>query len=144
MTASAQTLIDELEARGIQLDYQQLGDGGDLIGISFAGSEEGVSYEILTIIDRDESNIILRCFNIYPVEPEQEVEALRAINQLNMDFRWMKFYLDEENQVAAGTDAIVTLDNAAVVAFDLLGRALHIINAGYKFLGEALCGREEE
>jgi hypothetical protein len=137
MSPSAQAFVDKLTGKGIQCDHKDTVDGGDLISVWFSGSEPNVKYEILVVIDKAESSVIIRCYGIYPVAKNKRTPMLKALNQLNMNYRWVKFYLDEDSEVAAGADAIINPHTAADVTYEMVVRTLNIIDDGYAQIKKA-------
>lgn len=131
MSPSAQAFVDKLTSKGIQCEHKDTADGGDLISVWFSGSEPNVNYEILIVIDKQESSVILRCYGIYPVPKNKKTLMLKTLNQLNMNYRWVKFYLDEDSEVAAGADAIINPHTAADVTYEMTVRTLNIIDDSY-------------
>ncbi len=138
MTASAKEIIEKLKGQNIECACQEAVDGGDLLSIWFAGSKPDVKYEILIVIDRTERNVIVRTYNVMEVEKSKKKNMLRAMNHLNMNCRWIKFYIDEDSTVAAGVDAITTPETCAEISYALLVRTLQIVDGCYEELAEAL------
>ena len=60
MSPSAQAFVDKLTSKGIQCEHQDTVDGGDLISVWFSGSEPNVNYEILIVLDKQETSVIIR------------------------------------------------------------------------------------
>lgn len=138
MTASAREVIDKLAAQNIKCEQKEAVGGGDMLSIWFAGSKPDVKYEILVVIDKSEHNVIIRTYNILPVEKSRKKNVLKTLNTLNMNCRWIKFFVDEDSTVAAGVDAIVTPETAAEISYALLVRTLQIVDGCYEQIEEAL------
>ena len=131
MSPSAQAFVDKLTSKGIQCEHKDTVDGGDLISVWFSGSEPNVNYEILIVLDKQETSVIIRCYGIYKVPKNKRTMVLKTLNQLNMNYRWVKFYLDEDSEVAAGADAIINPHTAADVTYEMVVRTLNIIDDSY-------------
>ena len=138
MSPSAQAFVDKLTSKGIQCEHKDTVDGGDLISVWFSGSEPNVNYEILIVIDKQESSVIIRCYGIYPVPKNKRTLVLKTLNRLNMNYRWVKFYLDEDSEVAAGADAIINPHTVADVTYEMVIRTLNIIDDSYAQIKETV------
>lgn len=78
----------------------------------FSGPE-GEHAQMLTILER--------------VPEEKFVDVVLACNQINSQFRYVKFVVDSDNDVTARTDAILDTGSADEECFELLIRSLKII-----------------
>ncbi len=63
--------------------------------------------------------------------------GLAACNQLNSRYRWVKFYLDSDNKVAADSDAMAFPETSGEVFSLLVQRMVTVIDAAYPKLLEA-------
>ena len=71
--------------------------------------------------------------------PEDKTDVgLRAVNQLNVQYRWLSFYLDSDNDVLANADAIILQDVVGDQCYELLQRAINITDEAYAVLMKAI------
>ena len=71
--------------------------------------------------------------------PENKKDAvLRAINDCNNNFRWVKFVLKENGDIEAEDDAVVQLDSCADECFELMLRMCNIVDKAYPSFMKAL------
>lgn len=67
-------------------------------------------------------------------EEEQRAAAVIACNELNAQYRWAKFYLNDAGAIIAEADAILTDTDGAEIAVELMYRVVNIIDEAYKIL----------
>lgn len=71
--------------------------------------------------------------------PEGKTDvALRTVNQLNVQYRWLSFYLDSDNDVLANADAIILQDVVGDQCYELLQRAINVTDEAYAVLMKAI------
>ena len=56
----------------------------------------------------DDNRPWFRCYELGKFPKEKTAAALIACNNANKKYRWIRFYLDEENEVIAEADAVVS------------------------------------
>ncbi|MDO4797789.1 MAG: YbjN domain-containing protein [Coriobacteriales bacterium] len=68
--------------------------------------------------------------------PENKTDvALRAINEANVNYRWLTFFLDKDNDIVASGDAILSPNVVGDTCHELLNRTLNICDEAYsKFM----------
>ena len=65
---------------------------------------------------------------VYERIPEEKVaDVIFLCNELNAVYKWVTFYVDNDNDLVMHDDAIVSADIAADVCFELLVRMLKIV-----------------
>ena len=71
--------------------------------------------------------------------PENKTDvALRAINAANVNYRWLTFFLDKDNDIVASGDAIVVHDVVGANCHELLNRTLSITDEAYSSFMKAI------
>ena len=72
--------------------------------------------------------------------PENKYDImLDVINDCNMEYRWIKFYLHkEQGEIVAMTDAIIQLDSCAEEIDELMHRMNNIVDDAYTKFMKAL------
>ena len=75
----------------------------------------------------------------FAVIPEEKRESiLRAINECNRHFRWMKFVLNEEGEIEVKDDAVIQLESCAEECYELMLRMCGIVDEAYPILMKAI------
>ncbi|MBQ2748651.1 MAG: YbjN domain-containing protein [Clostridia bacterium] len=72
------------------------------------------------------------------VSEDKMVQALVACNELNAKFKWVTYYIDDDRDILLHDDAILTKDNAAAEAMELLVRMVDICDKGKPVIMKAL------
>ncbi len=71
--------------------------------------------------------------------PENKTDvALAAINAANVNYRWLTFFLDKDNDIVASGDAIVVPDVVGANCHELLNRTLSITDEAYTSFMKAI------
>lgn len=71
--------------------------------------------------------------------PENKTDvALAAINAANVNYRWLTFFLDKDNDIVASGDAIVVTDVVGANCHELLNRTLSITDEAYTSFMKAI------
>lgn len=96
---------------------------------------------IFITFSEDEDTVALHGMNFIKI-PKGKSECLYKIcNECNTKYRWVKFGLDEENEVlVVRADAWIQLDNCADVTFKLVHSMAEIVDEVYPVFMKALWG----
>ena len=89
----------------------------DQRGLKYRESEKGflsVTFnadninEVTVLLDIDDENgkAELLCFSIGQFQQDKFAQGLIACNTCNAKYRWVKFYMDDDNDVCARSDAM--------------------------------------
>ena len=69
----------------------------------------------------------------------QKVDVGHAIcNTLNSSIRWLRFYIDRDNEIAAEGDAIISPDTAGEVCTIFMMKAVEIVDTVYPIIMQSL------
>ncbi len=112
----------------------------NLIRIKSATKNMDPGIEVLVIFDEGET-IGLRTFG-YVNFPEEKTELMYKIcSEVNKDYRWAKFYVDEEyHMVTLADDAVVEPDTCGEEVFRLVGNLVIIGGDAYPHFMKGLWG----
>ena len=81
--------------------------------------------------DEDGKSIAMRVFSILNFSPDQLMYAYEFCNKMNMKYRWLRFYVDDDLELTAAMDAVITLDTCADECREILGRTVSIVDDVY-------------
>lgn len=120
MLICAELFVSNLKSKNLTYDVQDLGDKTLVsfpyqnmkILFLFAG-QQGEQAQLITSLEH--------------VPEDKFVDLVLACNQLNNQFRFIKFTVDKDNDVMARADAILDTTSAGDECFELLIRSLQII-----------------
>ena len=114
------------DANGIR--YEEVG-GGDREALSVAYSGKVMeSVRVVLIFDKDGGSVALRCFNIAKVPEDKLMAAYVALNELNGKFRWVKLHVDEDREITAEDDAVISPESAGAECLELIVRMIDIVD----------------
>lgn len=120
MTACAELFKENLESKGLHYVARVDSDGDDVIIFPYKGREVRMFFY-------GEEGSYLSLYMVYENVPEDRItDAVFLCNEINTEYKWVTFYLDKDRDIIVHDDAILTTDNAADEAFELLVRLIQI------------------
>ena len=121
MLLSAQLFIEDLKSKNLHFDAKEVSDGDVLVVFPYDGKSTNI------IFSGDEGKYV-SMYTAFESVPAEKVSDMYAVcNQLNATYKWLKFYIDKDNDLMVEDDAIVSPDSAADECFELLVRRTHIL-----------------
>ena len=134
MKELATAFIIKLESEEIKFETRELDAGIDVITIRGAGNN-CPRIQIALIFDKDGKSLVVRCYSICRVPEDKRGAVLESINSFSAEYRWMKFYIDSDNEITCETDMQVNVDTAAESCFEMLIRIMRFSDEAYpKFM----------
>ena len=130
--SAREAFVKKLDAEKIKYD---LHSEKPIVYIGYKGD----NFESLTftfIFDDDGASFALRVFSIEKFTPDQLADAYEFCNSMNYAYRWLRFYVDSDNEFTAALDAVVTEETIGDECYELLGRAVSIV--------DDVCGKMHE
>lgn len=128
MNMAAKAFGAYLEKRDIK--YTIRGDDEDMVLVRYAGdnmSDIPVWFNFST----NTHDVAVRVVSIAKIPENKIANACFACSKLNSKYRWVKFYLDFDNEVTAELDAIITPSTVGEVCYELLRRIKNIVDETY-------------
>jgi len=84
--------------------------------------------------------VSVRAYSIVNVQPSKKAAVMIAVNELNNQYRYVKFTLDGDNDVNAEYDLPVRCDNPGPVCTEMFVHFMKIIDKAYPTLMQAIWG----
>ena len=137
MKKTTKNFLDCLEEKEIKYQCEEREGKRDWVSVRFSG-ESAPSVEVQLFFHEDEDDVALRSFSIVRVPQEKAAGMLTLLNSLMEEYRWLRLYLDEDNEVTAAIDAVISADTAGPVSFELLMRMVGIVDDIYPRLMKEL------
>ncbi len=78
--------------------------------------------------DGDGESFSLKIFSLRKFKKEHLPDVYDFCNAMHKEWRWIRFYVDGEDELTADIDAIINLDNCVKVTFEVLSRIENITN----------------
>ena len=123
MVACAEMFVAKLNAENLKFSVRDLDDGGCCVSIGFGGKITNIFFDG----DDDGSHVALR--TVFEKCPADRVPDLLVVcNALNCKYRWLKFYIDSDNDIMVSDDAIVSAETAGAECYELLLRTVSILD----------------
>ena len=134
----AEAFKAHLDEKGIKYTYFEPEENrAEAIRISFSG-ENTDSIAVTFFFDKDASSINVKSFSIAKIPTEKIIDIYVVLNELNNEYRWVKFYVDDDNEVTVSGDAITDVATAGEECEEILFRYVKIIDEVYPRIMKAL------
>lgn len=122
MVTCAEVFTALLTARELHFTVNDLPDGGCCVSVPFDRRNTSFFFSG----DDDGKHVAVR--TMFENCPADRIPDLLVIcNALNVQYRWVKFCIDKDNDVMVEDDAIVNPDTAGEECFELLARTVDIL-----------------
>ena len=121
--------MNYLDEKKVRYTYKPL-EKSELISVGYEG-DNMKDMDFLFFFDKDGESVSVKCFSILQFAANDLARGIVCSNKLNNKYRWVKFYIDEDNEAAASIDAVITERTAGPVCFELLVRMLDIVDEAY-------------
>lgn len=134
VTTAGAVFADYLEKEGYKFTYE--GTRGtdekqeDLFSLVFTCDNAG-ELEIYVWFDYDSKGATFFIWDYATVNAGQMTEFLTVCNQANRDFRYVTFYIEEDNTVTISADAIFRDNDIGEICEEMMLRVLHIADDCY-------------
>jgi len=69
---------------------------------------------------------------------DRQFEVLSALNELNREYRFVRFYTDQEDYVTVQIDRIIAVNETADPVMEMIARILRIIDEAYPRIMKAI------
>lgn len=120
LNVCAELFKNYLEERDLTCESGTTSNGDSVIEFPYQGKNYKLFFE-------GPNGCYLSLFLVFEHVPDEKIaDVIFTCNDLNCDYKWITFYVDKENDIVLHDDAILTIDNAADEAFELLLRMLKI------------------
>ncbi|MDO4400472.1 MAG: YbjN domain-containing protein [Coriobacteriia bacterium] len=130
----------ELTARGISYEYIDSFDR-PAIGMAFGGGDYQFSNLAITVaFDEDGESAQIVSSPIANVPAAKTSKLLMVLNQCNCDFRWVKFYMDEDYDIIADADVVFGDDNAGFAVVEAVLLAASVVDDAYPEIMRGIWG----
>ena len=117
--------------RGLKFDYRDDFDK-PMIVLNFGGGDFSYTHVAVHVIfDEDGESAQVVTSPIASVPAEKTSKLLLALNDCNHRFRWVKFYLDDDNDIVADADIMFDEQNVGDACLEIVMRTASIIDDAY-------------
>ncbi len=102
------------------------------------GIKNGGSYRIRYINGDDDNDTAVRVFGIVTLEQDQISKILPLINQLNNEYRYVKFICDNDGDINLEYDFPLNSVNTEKSAVEMMIRIVNIVDTVYPKIMQAI------
>lgn len=131
-----QSTMAYFDQKGIK--YQDVRE--DVLRVGYIG-ENIKQIEVFIIFDSEGGNDVeLRTSVLASFKDDKLQQGLVLCNQLNDQYRWIKFVIDDEGDLVVKMDALVDIETVGDEVWELVGRTISIVDRGYPTIMKVLWG----
>lgn len=138
MNSAAKLFGDYLEQRNLKYSIPR----SDVVSVGFDG-ENTSSIRLTFFFGTDGRDVAIRSNSIVKIQKEdadQYLKALIACSLLNKDFRWIKFYINDDGEIIAEDDAVIEPHTTGEECYELLLREVSMIDKAYPIIMKVVWG----
>lgn len=129
-----------LAERGLNFEHVDMYEQ-PMIAMNFGGGDFSFTHiGINVIFDQDGESAQILSSPIASVPAEKTSKLLLTLNECNCKFRWVKFYLDEDNDIIADGDVLFDEQNAGEAVLESVMRTASIIDDAYAEIMKGIWG----
>jgi len=108
-----------------------------IVKVSYKG-DNMQSIPIYVCFDKEDKPLVsFKCWDVANFK-NKEARALIACNEMNTEYRWVKFYLDSDADIVVEADAIVDDVTAGEECLQMVRRMVNITDEAYPTFARAL------
>ena len=123
-----------LNERGLHFDHVDSYEK-PMIVLNFGGGDFSYTHVAIHLVfDEDGESAQVLTSPIASVPAEKTAKLLLILNDCNHKFRWVKFYLDEDNDIIADGDVLFNEQNVGEACIEMIMRTASIIDDAYSDL----------
>ena len=136
MTNYKEACMAYLDAQGIK--YQDRNDHVISVGYS---CENIHSLDVYLFFDKDGDGLVqLSTWGFAKFSEKNYAKGLISCNEMNSQYRWVKFYLDSDRDVFATIDARIDMQTVGEECYELIRRMVNIVDNAYPVFMKAVWG----
>ena len=121
MLLSAQLFIEDLKRKDLKFDIKELSGGETLVNFPFDGKMTNI------VFSGEDGKYVSMYTNFESIPADKVADLYVVCNQLNATYKWLKFYVDKDNDLMVEDDAIVSPESAADECFELILRRANVL-----------------
>ena len=132
--STANNVRSAFEEKGLKYkEFTELPDGSTVMIAGFDG--QFTAFEMVIYFDSEDHTAMIRIPKLTKVPIDRRYEVLSTLNQLNQEYRWTRFFVDQNDDVTVQIDQILSKDQNADSVMELIVRTLQIVDEAYpKFM----------
>lgn len=131
--AAAKMFIAQLEAENIRYKFN------DSATVLVSWNLEGTNLDVYFEFGEDCEDVHVEGRDFCKIPEGKEDCLYKACNEMNKEYRWIKFDVDtSEHEIVGEVDAVIQLDSCAAECMELMGRMNRIVSGAYPTFMKAM------
>ncbi len=119
-------------------DFREMPDKSTIMLAGFNGDKATIN--LLMHFDAMDHTVMFRVLNLSKVPIDRKYEVFSALNRMNAVYRWIRFFVDDEESIVAQVDHILIPDESADVVMELIVRINQVVNEAFPEIMKAVWG----
>ena len=134
--AAAKVTAAFFDSKG--LHYEILGDDEEVIHFGLPmENREGIM--LFLFFTPDGTSVSIRNFDLAKIPEGKKAQAIMVCNELNLNFKWVKFAYDDERKcIQATDDAVIQLDSCGDEVLRCSIQLMHVCDEAYPLIMKAI------
>lgn len=137
-------IADDLKADGLKYSTDESKDGSlSWIRLGWNGKDGAPDFAVLVTAE-SEKIVKIRVISFYKFKEDKLGEAYILVNKLNGDYRFCKFWIDDDNELSCQDDlptAVIDAGLAGKYCAEVVRRFASILNDVYPEIMKVVWGR---
>ena len=117
-------------------DFREMDNGDTLMIAGFNGKM--VTFDLIMVFDKEDHTVTMRVGRLAKIPIDRQFEVFNTLNELNREYRFLRFFSDREDFVTVQYDCIVDENETADPVMEMIFRILQIIEEGYPRIMKAI------
>ncbi len=131
MSLVADRIKSFLEEKNIRFDYYERTEKrNEAVKVTYSG-DNADSITVIFFFDENGKSVNVKSFTIAKIPSNKLMDVYVTLNEINAEYRWIKFYVDPDNEITASGDVLVDPSTAGPECHEILIRYVNIIDEVY-------------
>lgn len=81
--------------------------------------------------EQDKPNVQFVGYDIVKFNEENLIKGLEICNKLNMEYRWLTFFINDSHSLVVNADALYNTENCGEISLSYIMRMVNIVDEAY-------------
>lgn len=81
--------------------------------------------------EQDKPNVQFVGYDIVKFNEENLIKGLKICNELNMEYRWLTFYINDTHSLVVNADALYNTENCGEISLSYILKMVNIVDQAY-------------
>ena len=81
--------------------------------------------------EQDKPNVQFVGYDIVKFNEENLIKGLEICNELNMEYRWLTFYINDTHSLVVNADALYNTENCGEISLSYILKMVNIVDQAY-------------